>query len=327
MRLATFNLESFGGDRAGEPEVAARVAVLRPQIERLRADVICLQEINGQRPHGGGARRLDDLDSLIDGLDCAGFHRISSGDLASGAADVHNLVVLSRHPIRDARALHHDFVDPPCWRRRTADPPDIEPVAMPWDRPILEVEIDIPGDGRRLHVFDVHLRAPLAAPIPGGKLSSFVWAKSSAWAEGFALAAIKRIGQAVELRQAIDAVFDRQPDALIAAVGDFNADALETPLRITVAGDDDTGNGGLAGRVLTPVERGISADRRYTVLHHGRPLMLDHVLVSRALLGRLDGVEIHNETLTDELIAQTHLQKAPESHHAPVIASFTGQGE
>ncbi|MBB4304337.1 endonuclease/exonuclease/phosphatase family metal-dependent hydrolase [Rhodobium orientis] len=321
MRLATFNLESFGGERAGDPDVAARIDVLKPQIERLRADILCFQEVNGQRPHGGGPRRLDALDDLVAGLDCAGFHRVSSGDLSSGAADVHNLVVLSRHPIASARALHHDLLDPPTWRRRTAVPPDETAGPVMWDRPMLEAEIALP-DGRSLHLFNVHLRAPLAAPIPGGKLSATSWARSDAWAEGFALAAVKRLGQAVELRLAIDAIFDANDDALIAAVGDFNADALETPLRIAIAGEDDTGNGDLAGRSLTPVERSVSGDRRYTVLHHGRPLMLDHVLISRALLGRFDGVEIHNETLTDELVAQATGRRTPESHHAPVVARF-----
>jgi len=321
MRLATFNLESFGGDRPGEPDVAARIAFLKPQIERLRADIICFQEINGQRPMGGGPRRLDDLQALISGLDCADFERVSSADLDNGAADVHNLVILSRFPIVSAQALHHDYTDVPTWRRSSADPPDAEPVPIPWDRPILKAEIGLP-DGRSAHVFNLHLRAPLAAPIPGRKLSPFAWSRTDAWAEGFALAAIKRIGQAVELRRAIDTLFDADVEALIAAVGDFNADALETPLRIAIAAEDDTGNGALAGRVLTPVERGIAKDQRFTVLHHGRPLMLDHILISRTLLGRLAGAEIHNETLTDELVAQSQNRPTPESHHAPVVARF-----
>ena len=321
MRLATFNLESFGGERAGDPDVAERIEVLKPQIERLRADILCFQEINGQRPFGGGPRRLDALKALTSDLECASFHRVASSDLESGAADVHNLVVLSRFPVRNARALHHDLIDPPAWRRRTATPPDTDPVPFPWDRPILQTEIML-DDGRPLHVFNVHLRAPLAAPIPGGKISSFSWARCDAWAEGFALAAIKRIGQAVELRRAIDELFDEASDALIAAVGDFNADALETPLRIAIAGEDDTGNGDLVGRSLTAVERSIAKDRRFTVLHHGRPLMLDHVLISRPLLGRLGGIEIHNETLTDELVVQSQNRRAPESHHAPVVVDL-----
>jgi hypothetical protein len=78
----------------------------------------------------------------------------------------------------------------------------------------------------------------------------------------------------------------------------------------------------LAARVLTPVERALPQDRRFTVLHHGRPQMLDHILVSRALFGDLASVEIHNEMLGDELIAYGRIDRPPESLHAPVVASF-----
>ena len=45
--------------------------------------------------------------------------------------------------------------------------------------------------------------------------------------------------------------------------------------------------------------------------------MLDHVLVSRALLARYDHVEVYNEALADELT-----DPGPESHHAPLVAEF-----
>ena len=53
MRVATFNLENFD-DRPGRgPPLNKRLPILRPQIERLRADVLCLQEVNAQKPEGG----------------------------------------------------------------------------------------------------------------------------------------------------------------------------------------------------------------------------------------------------------------------------------
>ena len=74
--------------------------------------------------------------------------------------------------------------------------------------------------------------------------------------------------------------------------------------------------------MLTPVERTLPADRRFTVLHHGRPQMLDHILASRALFAHLTGVEIHNKMLEDELIAYGRIDHPPESLHAPVVAMF-----
>ena len=49
LRIATFNLENFDETADGErPSLAERIALMRPQIVRLRADVACFQEVNGQ---------------------------------------------------------------------------------------------------------------------------------------------------------------------------------------------------------------------------------------------------------------------------------------
>jgi len=65
LRIATFNLENL--DETGpwvQPSLADRVALMRPQIGRLRADVGCFQEVNGQqRP--GQARALLALAELL----------------------------------------------------------------------------------------------------------------------------------------------------------------------------------------------------------------------------------------------------------------------
>ena len=136
------------------------------------------------------------------------------------------------------------------------------------------------------------------------------------------ISAVKRAGQAMELRLAVERVFDDEPDALIVVCGDFNAEDRSTALRLACAGEDDTGSGHLAARVLTPVARSLAADRRFTVLHHGRPEMLDHILASRSLFASFTGVEIHNEMLDDELVAYGRIDRAPESLHAPMLASF-----
>jgi hypothetical protein len=109
---------------------------------------------------------------------------------------------------------------------------------------------------------------------------------------------------------------------LIAVAGDCNADERETPLRILLAETADTGNGALAGRSLVPLERSLPRDRRFTVIHRGRPVMLDHILVSRALLGRFRRLEIHSETLGDETDPADLVEHAAESYHAPLVAEF-----
>jgi exonuclease III len=50
--------------------------------------------------------------------------------------------------------------------------------------------------------------------------------------------------------------------------------------------------------------------------------MLDHILVSRAMLADYRGTEIHNEALPDESGAFRTDVRFPESDHAPVVAEF-----
>lgn len=318
MRIATFNLENLGHKRRDGASFDERAAVLRPQLERLKADILCLQEVDA--PKTGGARRPVELERLLEGTAYA-KHRLAISSLGNGPADVHNLAVVTRLPLVEEHSIRHGLVEPLRFRRHTALPPEDAGVHLEWDRPLQHLVLALPT-GRHLHVFNVHLRAPLAMAVPGQKTGPFAWKTVSGWAEGFFAAAVKRAGQALELRLAIEGVLDAEPDALIAACGDFNAEDHDTALRLACAGEDDTGSGRLAPRVLTPVERTLPADRRFTVLHHGRPQMLDHILASRALFGDFTGVEIHNEMLEDELIAYGRIDRPPESLHAPVVANF-----
>lgn len=321
LRIATFNLESLD-DRSRTIDFADRVAVLRPQLERLRADILCLQEINAQSQRGSRHRHLSALDRLIGDTEYAAYHRICSYNRGGERpADRHNLVILSRLPVTDWRQIWHDLVSPPLFTPRTQEPPPEAPVAVEWDRPLLVARIDL-GDGRELHVFNLHLRAPRAAFLPGQKAAPGVWKSVGGWAEGFFLAAMKRAGQALEARLALDAVFDAKPEALIAVCGDFNADEGEAPVRTIRGDEEDTGNGHLAARMLVGLDRGLSDSQRYSVIHRGRRIMLDHVLVSRPLLGWYMHCEVHNETLGDELVSPLMVRGSPETYHAPVVAEF-----
>ncbi len=323
LRIATFNLESLDDRPDIDPPLEARIAALRPQLLRLDADVLCLQEVNGQRVPGGGPRRLLALDRLLAGTPYEGFRRAASSRVSDpeegaerGADAVHNLVILSRAPILAVEELRHHLVDPPSYRPRTAKPPLTGPRAVEWDRPILGASIALTAE-RRLHVVDLHLRAPLAAPVPGQKRNSMCWNSVAGWAEGFFMATMKRAGQALETRLYIERIFDREPDALIAVCGDFNAEERQTPLR-TIRGDiADTGNPALASRALVPIERTLPESQRFSVVHGGRRQMLDHLLVSQALLAGYRHVEVYNDGLADELT-----DAGPNSHHAPLVAEF-----
>jgi len=62
LRIATFNLENLDDVQGAQPTLAERIAVMRPQLNRVRADVLCLQEVHSQGP--AGARTLAALGVL-----------------------------------------------------------------------------------------------------------------------------------------------------------------------------------------------------------------------------------------------------------------------
>lgn len=318
-RIATFNLENLD-DRPGvEPALQQRIAALRPLLVALNADVLCLQELHGQPRHA--PRRLAALQALLRDTPYAGFHCVATQSASGGAMDIQNLAILSRFPVLSHRQILNDLVPAGRYRPLTATPPASEPLATGWDRPALYAALDVGGE-RRLHVINLHLRAPLASYIDGQKEDTFVWRTVAGWAEGFYLAALKRAGQALELRLLVDQLFDGEPDARIAVCGDFNAEDDEVPLRLLRGDMVDTGNAGLARRELVPVERMAPENRRFSVVHAGEARMLDHILASKPLMTWFREVEIHNAALDDELVAYAAAHRSPESFHAPIVAEF-----
>ena len=130
------------------------------------------------------------------------------------------------------------------------------------------------------------------------------------------------MGQALQTRKLIDELFDSDENALIAICGDFNAEADNVPLEALRGDVENTENPELAMRVLIPCEHTVPESTRFSLFHHGRGVMLDHILVSRPLLAYYRNTEIHNELLHDESAAFATDKKFPESDHAPVIAEF-----
>jgi endonuclease/exonuclease/phosphatase family metal-dependent hydrolase len=322
LRIATFNLENFDDPGSASPTLAKRVAIMRPQLGRVNADVLCLQEVHSQGPAGN--RTLAALDQLIAGTPYAGFHRATTLTTGGELYDERNLVFLSRFPIPAANVtIIRDSDGPrPSYQFATAVPPDTTSSPVQWERPILYARIPLPG-GSTLHIANLHLKSKLAVSVAGQKVNTFTWRTASAWAEGSFVAAMKRVGQAVQVRMLVDQILDTHGnDAFIAVCGDFNADNDDVPVQCICGRVEDTGNPDHAARVLVACENNIPETSRYSLFHMGKGQMLDHVLVSRGLLRYFRHTEIHNEALPDESGAFRTDTKFPESDHAPVVAEF-----
>lgn len=321
LRLVSFNLENLDDGPSVRPTLTERIAIMRPQLQRLRADILCLQEVHTQGP--SGARTFAALDALLTGTGYETFHRQTTLTTSGEPYDVRNLVIASRFPFSgDAQIIRDSSGPRPSYRIATADPPDTTADPLQWERPMLYSRITV-APGMTLHVINVHLKSKIATDIRGQKIDDYTWKTVSAWAEGSFISSMKRVGQALQARLLIDRVFDDfGTGALIAICGDFNANADEVPLQTICGPVEETGNPAHAPRVMVPCERNIPDSSRYSLLHLGRGEMLDHIVVSRGMMQFFRHAEIHNEALPDESGAFRQDVKFPESDHAPVIAEF-----
>jgi endonuclease/exonuclease/phosphatase family metal-dependent hydrolase len=321
VRLATFNIENLGRRSGAALAIDVRRPTLQAQLARLDADILCLQEVNAQEGARGAARQLTDLDAVLAGTPYAAFQRACTlRKSGAGPLDIHNLVTLSRWPIRHSRQLWNEMVAPPGYQPPATKPATAKVTAIAWDRPVLLCEIAL-GSERAFHVINLHLRAPIAAHLADRKLAPGTWKSVSGWAEGFFVAAVKRAGQAFEARLAVDAIFDADADALVAVAGDFNATAREAPVRILRGDPEDTGNAELATRALVALAEGAD-ERAFTVVHGERRIMLDHILASRSLALACRKIAIDNAALLDETEPAWIGALRPGSYHAPVVAEF-----
>lgn len=318
LNIATWNLENFDDVPGKQPTLATRIAVMRPQLVRLNADVLVLQEVNAQE-EPGRPRTLRALRELLRTTPYEGWATVSTTTAAGAPYDQRNLVVVSRFPILGVEQRKNAAVRP-AYRKVTATPRPSQAEPVEWERPILYVKLDV-GGARVLHLVDLHLRSRLPSDIDEQNKGS-TWRSSSTWAEGYFLSSMKRVGQALEARMLVDAIFDEEPGAWIAVCGDFNAGSDEVPVVAIRGPVEETGNPALTGRVLVPCENTIPDSSRYSLLHLGKREMLDHLLVSRPLLAFYRGAEIQNEALPDESGAFRTDAMFPESDHAPVLGRF-----
>lgn len=322
IRIATFNMESLDAPPRGRASLESRIAALRPQLVRLRADILCLQEVNGQLDTAKEKRGLFALDAVLKGTVYEHYNRVATQSPSGrGVRDRHNLVILTRFPITGADEVWNHLVEPPLYKCQTSEPAQTSPHPVEWDRPMLYADVDL-GGGRKMVVVNVHLRAPRAAYVPGQKKDRHNWKTMAGWAEGYFLATVKAAGQALEVRAFLDRLFDMAPDALVCVVGDFNSSDGQAPVRIVLGDEDDVGSGELAARMLIAAERSIPESQRFSTIHRGRPHMADHILLSRQAMGWLHHVECHNEGLHDEVSSPAALPDSPESYHAPVVCEL-----
>jgi len=76
VRIATFNLENLDDVRGEKPGLEERIALMRPQLIRVDADILCLQEVHAQEKDN--KRVLSALDEMLKETPYADFERVST---------------------------------------------------------------------------------------------------------------------------------------------------------------------------------------------------------------------------------------------------------
>lgn len=263
MRVATFNLENL--DETTSPSLETRIQVLRPQLRRLNADILCLQEVNGQeRP--GQKRQLLALEALLADTPYADGYSITT-TLTSNHEPYNerNLVILSKYPLLTSRQIRNDYVGELLYRRITAVPHEAEAKEVSWERPILHVRVDHPQGP--IDIINLHLKSRIPTPIPGQKEGPYAYKTVEGWGEGYFISSMKRVGQALEARFMIDELLNDDPNARIIICGDFNSEPGDVPVEAIAGRIENTGNAALGFRQMISCSNSIPKASRYSHLH------------------------------------------------------------
>jgi endonuclease/exonuclease/phosphatase family metal-dependent hydrolase len=305
--VATWNLENLylpGGEFGphDQPAYDAKLDALAATIEAIGPDVLAVQEV-------GDPAALDELTGRIGGT----WH-----------------VALSEQP--DDRGIRVGFLSRAAIERVDAFrrfPDGLAPVQVEDDGTTAR-ELGRGGLGIRVggvELVTCHLKSKLLS-FPGGRFNPRNEGERARYG---AYALYLRAAEVVTLRAHADALLDGAgAERATVLLGDLNDElqAATTQVLLGPPGSEigtpgfDHPDQGDARRLwnLAPL---IPPERRFTRVYRGRRELIDHVLVSRAVVDRVTRVD----TATDELPSITEEPAArrdtPGSDHAPVIVELS----
>lgn len=312
--IGTWNLENLFrfGEQFGpktEAEYKAKIKGLAKTIDRLKPDLLGIQEV-------GDPDALADLVELLDGT----WHTaLSQHD------DPRHIRVgfLSRLPltvVKDSAVLPAPL--------SSVQTEDEGPAATSMSRGVLVVGVE-PKSGHKLHVAVCHLKSKLLTfpPPPPQRHTPHDEGERARYS---AYALFRRGAEAVALRSLADELLKgdgRKHD--VAVLGDFNdgPTAATTQIlygppgsQIGTGGFDHPDQGDKAR--LWNLAPKIEKDAVSRVFE-GQPELIDHILVSHALLARVGKVFTGAlEPLPDVTEQPGERRGKPISDHAPVLAEL-----
>jgi endonuclease/exonuclease/phosphatase family metal-dependent hydrolase len=314
-RIGTWNLENLfrPGDDDGPTTQAAyeaKLAALATTIAGIEPDVLAVQEVG-------------DPDALADLADrLGGDWTVQTAPVSAGARPI-RVGYLSRLPLTELTPV-------------SAFPPGIDPVQVADDGPAatamgraaLRARVEI--GGRAVDLVTCHLKSKLLSypPGPSGR-TRFNPRDEGERARVGCYALARRAAEAATVRAEATRLLGL-PDAAVVVLGDLNdvTDAATTQIlsgppgsEIGTAGFDAPDRGD--GQRLWNLAPRIPADQRFSRRHRGRDELIDHILVSHALVGLVRDEQVRTDatgpmpSITDDPRLR---RDAPGSDHRPVVA-------
>jgi endonuclease/exonuclease/phosphatase family metal-dependent hydrolase len=278
LSIATFNVKNLL-----EPTTGAALAIQSRKLDAIAdvlracdADVVGLQEI--------GSAAL--LAQVLDRLDGRGGYT----EAIVGTVDARGIgcALLSRVPVVSSRV--HTCAALPFPVFRDGDPPPFG-ARIPLRRGVVQVRVHAEGTGK-VDVLVAHFksgRAVFARDAAGVERHPTT---ARARAEGDLRSQVWRAAEALFVRGCVDDVLATNAAAQIAVVGDLN-DVLDSwTVRALRGGDANEG-------ALLDASAGIPPESRFSTLHGGRKMQIDHVLVTAPLRARIVQARIFNDSLRE----------------------------
>lgn len=314
--FGTWNLENLfrpGGEFGPKDDATyrAKLANMAATIARAAPDVLGIEEV-------GDPDALADLVALLDGE----WHTQLSGHFEN------------EHPIRVGFLSRLPLT---VVADRAAVPPPLAPVQADdaghlmsvLGRGALAVSVE-PAPGEQLTLVACHLKSKLLGfpPGPSGK-PRFNPRDEGERARYGAYALYRRAAEAVTVRALADELLAGQGRTRsVVVLGDLNDEpqAATTQILLGPPGSEigtagaDTPDKGDASRLwnLAPL---IPEAERFSRIYHGRGELIDHLLVSKALLDRVEEVHVIGHEALPSVTDDPSARRADQgSDHAPVVA-------
>jgi endonuclease/exonuclease/phosphatase family metal-dependent hydrolase len=307
LTLATLNVKNLlePAADAGAPEralLADKVAWIARTLRDCDADVVGLQEI--------GPPEL-----LASVLAEAPLEKSGYREPILGTADARGIrcALLSRLPVVDARVHTAEALSFPVYR--AGDPPPFGS-RIPLRRGFVHARLQAPGLGPvdALDVIVVHFKSPRPVALRDAAGLEIEPVNARARAEGVLRGLVWRAAEALHARGIVDELLAADPRALVAVMGDLN-DVPDSPVARALQAD---GDGSLLDcATIVPIEE------RFSAIHAGRRIQIDHVLASAPLYARLRSARFLNGALREHVFPPDGNEPPTvDSDHAPLVVRF-----